>query len=728
MFVSRLFLTNGVISMELDALNGEVLAFVRESTEDNIAKNFSRPVTGILDGVIYIGDEKKHLNIPRYPQIRRDPSLTPEIKVEQKDGCACARIVYPYLVANEEKVAISAVVEIELPENDCRSRWKLSLDNRTEYEVQKVNFPQFNGLWLGDSWEDDALVVPRVCGDRILNPTKALSDKIAKITWKWQEYLQTYNIGNSVGTPDDRGVYTLTCNYTGGCSMLWMDLYNKKEGTGFYLTGRDPEMIMKGVTASTQGEYCPGIGMGILHYPCLKNGEWESGECVAAFHEGDWHWAADEYRAYRSSVDRPKFEKDPVPQWFKESPGLVAHYDFQYQNGGIVHTFKDIPAIYDKAVSQGFNHLFIAGWHKNGFDNGFPMYRPNPLLGTEEELKASLKYVREKGGHVTFYVNSRLCNTAYEENQKHLRDSVAMGRDGKLRIEKYGAADIEFATLCMNETNWRKTFVEDILYMINEMGADSVYLDQMCMTTSVLCYHPGHEEHAGNPAAWNQGYEKMLDEIRFGAPDSAILCEGCCDIYGRGISAQLITTIKRPAKSCHPQVYKYAFPEEILTDMLNPRAHSGMRAEFVARQSTHVMYRAFVMGSYFWCYDLEGDNTFSRDPKQEQRLMRTVELRKAWLKRYGHGIYRDNVGLVDVDEDTLIKRFELDNGVLVACADGKGLNGEVKVCWDKGGKVRASILTEADPEPRPWNITMESGCVTAKLPETELALLVLEAE
>ena len=42
MYHSRLFLTNGVISLELDALNGEVLGFIRESTMDNAAKNYFR--------------------------------------------------------------------------------------------------------------------------------------------------------------------------------------------------------------------------------------------------------------------------------------------------------------------------------------------------------------------------------------------------------------------------------------------------------------------------------------------------------------------------------------------------------------------------------------------------------------------------------------------------------------------------------------------------------------
>ena len=70
-----------------------------------------------------------------------------------------------------------------------------------------------------------------------------------------------------------------------------------------------------------------------------------------------------------------------------------------------------------------------------------------------------------------------------------------------------------------------------------------------------------------------------------------------------------------------PEVYKYTFPDQILVDMMNPRRHSAMRPEHIARHSTEFLYKAFVMGSYFWCYDLECDNTWRRDPEQAQRCL-----------------------------------------------------------------------------------------------------------
>ena len=146
MFESRLYLTNGTISYELDAFNGEPLAFTREDRADNARKNHFLGITGILDGEIYINGEARHLNIPRYAQIRKDPEAKPEITVKQGDGEAEAEIFYPKLVAAGETVDVSARVHLYLPKNSCESIWKLKLENNTDNEITKLSFPELSGL------------------------------------------------------------------------------------------------------------------------------------------------------------------------------------------------------------------------------------------------------------------------------------------------------------------------------------------------------------------------------------------------------------------------------------------------------------------------------------------------------------------------------------------------------------------------------------------------------
>lgn len=725
MYQSRLHATNGIISIAVDALNGELLEFTRESTWDNVVKNHVRPAYSLFEGMILAENQRLMFHVPRYRDIIADESLTPVITVEQSEKSASVVLEYPYLMTEKGKLDASAKVTIELPEGETRSSWHMSLENRTDDEIDEVAFPSLNGMWLGDTWEDDILVMPRFAGWKVHNPVQKLAATPKVINWKWQEYLYGFELGEMTGAKDSRGAYVADFAYTGAASMLWMDLYDEGEGTGIYMTCRNNDLIMKGIRAYSFGETYPGMGFAIVHKPCIHKGVWESEECVVAIHDGDWHWGADDYRAWRETIQRPVVGHHR-PEWFEKSAGLVAHYDFQYQLGGIVHKFKDIPKIYQDAKAMGMNHLLLSGWNEDGFDFGFPHYTPNHLLGTAEELKQALAEVKADGGHVAFYVNSRLCNASFEDEREFMEKSVVQKRDGTPYIEHYGAG-VAFGSLCINDTAWRNRLVDTVNYLTHEIGADSMYLDQLAMAGSLKCYNPAHHEHAGNPAAWNQGYEKLLDSLRanYDPEGMALIYEGCNDIFGPGASGQLITTLGGPLLGRFPEMYKYTFPEQILVDMMNPRRNTGMRPEHVARRSTEFLHHAFVIGAYLWCYDLEWDNTWRRDPEQHLRLRKIVELRKTWLENYGHGRFTDTVGIVSAPENAFVKRFAIDGGVLLACACEQGLAGEVVLPYS--GEKTAFVQTYDDPQPKKMDILRtENGKLIVTLPQSEMAVIALK--
>ena len=731
MYQSRLHATNGIVSLAFDAASGEMLDFVRESTADNLLKNYIPRSGSLLNGLLLTNDGDIRFYPPRYAEIRQDSSLSPKVEVCQLEKEASVRIHYPALISENGRLPLSADILIWLPENDCRTFWSLSLDNRTGCELDDVAFPAVDGVWLGESWQNDILVYPQFAGCRIDNPTEQLASDPQLIHWKWQEYIYEYNIGQATGVKDDRGAYVLRLNYSGRASMTWMDLYDPEEGTGLYIACRNSGLRMKALRMESFGKTDPGTGLAVLHRPGVRDGMWQSDECVLAFHEGDWHWAADDYRAWFRTLPR-RISGVMRPAWFEKSPGLMAHYDFQYQGGGIVHTFRDIPGLMKKALDMGFSHLLLAGWNEDGFDFGFPHYTPNHRLGTEQELKDALSACREMGGHVCFYINSRLCNTGFRDQQERIRESAVMNRDGSLFIEKYGADDISFASLCINDTAWRRHLASTVRYLTREIGADGMYLDQLAMATSCKCYHPGHTEHAGNPCAWNQGYEKLLGALAEDcAPEGmALIYEGCNDAFGPYSGGQLISELHCPFRGRMPEVYKYTFPEQILVDMMNPRRHSAMRPEHVARHSTELLHNAFTMGAYFWCYDLEWDNNWRDDPEQGERLKRFVALRKSWLECCGQGTFTDTVGILDCPAGQQVRRFLLDGGMLLACASGQGLHGSVTVSWESGTAPKCRVMTLDDPVPLDLeceflSASAGSPAVRIKLPPEEACVIVL---
>lgn len=702
MYESRLHATNGLISIAIDARSAELLELVSERTADNLIKSNCHPRAWSPFLLEAPGEDgsRRLLHPARYEQIFEDPTLAPVIRVEQREKDASIHVDYPAVVEDGKRCSVQVSVDVELPEGKPSAEWRISVNNGLSDEIQKVIFPCINGVYLGDTWEDDELAFPYHSGILVKNPVHRLSEPPRSVYWKWQEYQYCYRLNGPTGVKDDRDSYVLECSYSGPASMLWMDLFDRGENCGLYLTCRNEQKLLKALRVETFGECFPGMGLSIVHYPCMKPGaSWQSETSVLALHPGDWHWGADEYRAWRESL-HDRTPRRHRPEWFEKSPGLVAHYDFKYQGGGIVHRFKDIPALLEQARAMGLNHLLISGWNFDGFDHGFPQYWPDPALGTEEDLREAVHTVRRMGGHLAFYINSRLCNTKYPDRAELIRSSAIMHRDGSLQIERYGAGDLEFACLCNQSTAWRDEFVGVVNYLTHDIGADSMYLDQLAMGSGQLCYHPGHTEHADNPAMWNLGYRKMLAQMREGYDQEgmALLYEGVSDLYGWGASGQLISTMFFQSCGAYPEMYKYTFPDQILVDMMNPRRNSGMRAEHVARMSTFLLFRAFVVGSYLWVYDLEMDNTFRRDPEQYERLRRVTALRSAWLEAYGQGVFRDTVGLGAVSEGLLAKRYELESGSLIVCANEKHVKGaSVEAFWEGSERPRVWMRTDREP-------------------------------
>ena len=727
MYHSRLHVTNGLVSAALDALTGEPLELVLEENRENILKSNLRQEASPLKVCLRNGRE---LRPPKYAEIRRDGTLRPSIECCQGEGEAWAEVSCPRLVDMESgvPVAVSAVWKLELAKGDRRMYWHVRLENNAGDMVEKCYFPYLNGIWLGDDWTKDELYMPVHSGDKTVNPTRTLSATPHQISWKWQEYQYTFTLGGPYGVKNERlGCWERECGYSGPCSMLYMILSNPHLNMSVYLTCRNDALRMKSIRAATYGESWPGVSLALGHVPCLEQGSWESEACVLMLYAGDWHVGADDYRAWRNALGRPALSRPHRPAWFMESPGLVAHYDFQYQGGGIVHRFRDIPALYAQAREMGLSHLLLSGWNVDGFDNGFPMYTPSPELGTEEDLRQALRQVREAGGHVAFYINSRLCNLKYAQLEELRQTGAVMDQDGQLVVENYGAEDLNFACMCAGAASWQQKLTDTVKYLTRDIGADSMYLDQLGMARGLLCYREDHL-HGKDVGGWNQGYEAVLARIRESYPEEgvALLFEGASDIHAPGASGQLISTMF--FNGAFPELYKYTFPEDVLVDMMCPPSHSAMRPAHIARQSTFLLHRAFCVGSYLWIYDLEEDNTFRWDAAAYQHLKQVIALRQSWLTRYGHGIFTDDCDLLQKPDrqNVILKTFRLKNGLLAACAKGSEPL-RIALRWERTQAPQAKLYTlEAPDAPVTLELRSVPGGYEATLPDTELCYLALE--
>jgi len=701
MYQSRYHFSGGDISVALDALSGELLELHDLRTGENFIKNslFTAPQPLILT----TGDGRR-LYPPRTDRILTDPSLRCEIS----HNGDTVEVRYSHLTDGEH--IYPAEVRYTVTFDGNRTHWRLYLQDAGDFRT--VRFPCINGVYLGETWEDDALYYPNTAGQRFVNPVDYFARPMRHIQWRWQEYRYHYPADSCCGWKNEDDMYAMRAVYPGGLSMSYLDYADGQSGLYFASHGEDASLVMLG--AATPGPANPCMCFYAQYELTAAPGEaFVSNDTVVALHGGDWHEGADMYRAYKE----PRLDAGIAhPAWFDTDAGLLAHYDFKYQNGGVVHTYRDIPALKEQAKAFGLKHLLFSGWHTDGFDNGFPQYYPDPELGTEEELHDGCLCGGD-GIHTTFYINARIANVRY----KDISDRVIIQRDGSQALERYGNAGITFGCMCPSSPGWQGEMAEILGRAKHRYAVDGVYLD--CLAAGARFCFSGEHGHA--PGDWCRGYKTILSGAD--ALNLVLMGEHVCDEYGPYLAGQLTQSFFNLKNCVFPEMYRYTFPTHRLIDMLYPSRNLAMRPVFVEQSSDRLMRTAFVDGMYFWIYDLEDDNSFSRDPEQLEKLKAVIRLRTFWLETFGAGIFRDTVGLAGLPQDVrcLVRRYGLPDGILLAWANGSGEEQGLTVLTDRmPGTVKS--YTPGNPDGVTVPAEQTAGGLRLTLPADEYAVIVLK--
>lgn len=666
----RLHFDEGGIHLVLDSLTGELVELIRKDTGDNLLKNhmyaFRQPFTLTLqknDGKTY------ELSPPPHSVAFENPMLKPEITSKRLNDGLCIVVTYQALWNGKTMIPLSLFYSITLTSDTIV--WNLHCENSTDDTVDETRFPILNGIWLGESWEDDTLVYPQFSGVKCKNPIECFTQPVSVIDWRWQEYHYQYAL-NGVGTSGNLkppGLSGLTGVYPGDLSMSWMDYYD--HDGGLYFGCHDPMAHACRLEVGVIGRNSPGVCFSCSSNVRAAAGEtFETAPVVTAFHRGDWHDGAKIYRAFRMPTLPPMRRQ---PEWVKCSPGLHAHYDFKYQSGEVVHCYQDIPRLAREALDVGLNHMLLSGWHKDGFDRGFPCYQYDPDLGTEEDFAAGVAKAQEMGVHVSLYMNIRLHNNDYD--QEHIHEKAAINADGNVIKENYGS--LSFSAMCPGSQLWQAQMADAVEYAADTYGIDGIYFDQLG-SAMWLCYNKAHS-HGDRTDAWYVGYRELLLKISSDFEKKhgrrlALMGEWVNDQNGSIVDFQLNQLFYKYHTGGFPEMYAYTFPEHGIIDMLYPEKNLAMRPVHVAQKCRALMARLFTYGSRFWIYDMVDDNTFTRDPENLALLKDLIAMKRIWLDRFGSGRFVDDTELFfEHDNDEfLVKRFETNDGqCFLACFAAK---------------------------------------------------------
>ncbi len=374
----------GPISVELDPTHGRILTVedgrrgIRLIGEPALAENFRL--------LLPLPDQRAHY-------IRGDRQKLTSLTT----GDRHAELVWTGLETPRGRFDVEYRLRIDV--EDDAVLFRSTVVNRSEHAVEEVFTPVLGGM---------------------ANPAERHDWNLIHATWggagrEWRFYDQCQNV--YLGPEDPTGHVPYP-----GAAMPWLDLYHARDGKGVYFCPEDPSprfgawmfQLRPGADwrrgwvwpdAEALGQSV-GMAMAWVNIVRLEPGQtFRSAPVAVRFHDGGWHAAA---RLYRKWFDR-HFPIDRRGQWLDREDAWQSTI-ISYPDDTVGYRFADLPRLAQAALSAGIRVLQIDGWDIGGLDRSFPDYRPDPRLGTPDELRQALAACRDMGVRTLLFSNLQVAH------------------------------------------------------------------------------------------------------------------------------------------------------------------------------------------------------------------------------------------------------------------------------------------------------------------------------
>ena len=593
-------------------------------------------------------------------------------------------------------------------ESKCRIEleWRRS-DADTVICAIKVSVPEdtmirevalnLRGLHLEAEAGSDVLLYPKAAGCRIGNPLRELRQSTVSEFAKWKDReLKVWECGFEEPSIEE------------ALSMPWLDYYCPEGGIYLGIHENRLEQSMLEISPGTTGN---ALDLKLKKLICRDCHEF-SADFVISLHGGDWHRGADIYRKYYDSL---KNEIRPLPEFMRTSPGIVCHYDFKWQDGSIGQRFEDIPALAESAAEAGFNSLLVGGWNTGGFDNSYPRFRPDADLGTEDELITAVKAAQKLGIKVFFYVNVYSFDTSLPEFAEQGRDWAIKNADGSFAACDWGSKQL--ASMCYNSDGWHDTVISNIRYVLEVLGADGVYTDQLSVR-SRICHDPSHNHNKNSRAAACE----ILDDLRLALGSKY---KNKVFMFSEWVSELMITRLDAQlAHTCwfngvdytYPEVFRYTFPESALIDQIMQKPWGGIPEEVEGRFVKRNIDRMFVNDMLFWTYGHVLESSAGEYLKKTVRLQHLMPETRA-------SRFMDTLLLREIPEDVNIKSYQDNDKIYLKSVNHTGKT--VKLKLKDNIEVISGRYFDFNGNVNEYS---KEECGTPFLPGTELSIIELETQ
>ncbi len=318
-----------------------------------------------------------------------------------------------------------------------------------------------------------------------------------------------------------------------GASMQFMAFWNKKWRRGIYYGLHDPSPAYKQIffqkrkdesffTLNAKMPLCD------IDVPC--NTQSLSGVCVWEIFDGDWYDASQIYRAFflKNAVWRPETDENgraDSPDWMKQENHwwIVRMKDDESYVDTILEANKDLG--YNSSV-----HLY--DWFQIPYDNDYPHYFP-----AKDAFYSGVKRLQDNNVKVMPYINGRLWDTKdkgmedFEWSEK-AKPNCTKDRNGEPFIESYSSKEadgssVKLSIMCPSTACWQEKIVEIVNKLLNEVGVNAVYIDQIAAAKPNMCEDRTHSHRAGGGTWWVESYNNLLDHVNRIRPENCGLSTEC---------------------------------------------------------------------------------------------------------------------------------------------------------------------------------------------------------
>lgn len=431
------------------------------------------------------------------------------------------------------------------------------IENNADVEIMEWVFPMVRGIRsISADPARDVLYVPSDLGFRYENPRELDYNAVMGTRiYEGPEHMHT----NFYRT------------YPGRACMQWFELDGDR--AGLYMASYD-DTQQSTALAFEKKTADKTLAFSFIKYPFLKKGGiFETMPYCISLHGGDWHAGAKKYRAWIESTGW----KAPVrPQWMDEFTGWL-RIIMKNQFGEINFHYSDMERLFNQVRGAGMNTLFLLGWIPGGFSRLWPEYEADDELGGEEELREQIRRIHEAGGKVFMFMSYYIVDPDTDFHQKVGRRIAIKDMWGRERTfcetyfrhgtwRKVMNGNKPMVAMCPSTPEWQEKMIESADRILS-YGADGVLYDIGGMGP-VFC-HDSRHPHANPSLAFatkRQNYRALRENIKRQNPEAIIAMEHNVDIYGESMDLAQSGGSARPGKHAYPELYRYTFPELMVTN------------------------------------------------------------------------------------------------------------------------------------------------------------------